>query len=122
MTYQDNTKYIQYLKSDKWKAIAEQRLKIDNYTCQMSGCRGTANNPLEVHHLSYNNLYHEENRIYEDLITLCHIDHKSLHKAMERVTNKDGRRGWKDNPRIPNIHAYNVSGLSTEYKEIKTNE
>ena len=41
---------------------------IDKYECQCCGCRGTVANPLEVHHLSYGHLYHEETRIYEDLV------------------------------------------------------
>ena len=117
-----DNKYTEYLKTPKWKAIAEQRMNIDKYECQCCGCRGTVANPLEVHHLSYTHLYHEETRIYEDLVTLCHICHKGLHKAMERVTNADGRRGWKSNPRIPSVHTFNVSGLNTEYKEIKDYE
>lgn len=115
-------KYTEYLKSDKWKQIAKQRMSIDKYECQMCKSIGTANNPLEVHHLSYTHLYHEETRIYEDLLTLCHCCHKSIHKAMERVTNADGRRGWKNNPRIPSVHTFNVSGTNTEYKEINDYE
>ena len=122
MTNEENNKYTEYLKSPKWKAIAEQRMNIDKYECQCCGCRGTVANPLEVHHLSYTHLYHEETRIYEDLVTLCHICHKGLHKAMERVTNADGRRGWKSNARIPSVHTFNVSGFNTEYKEIKDYE
>ena len=112
----DNKKYQDYLKSEKWKNIANERMKIDDYECQCCGCKGTATNPLEVHHMSYTYLYNEENRIYEDLVTLCHVCHKGLHKTMERVTNKDGRRGWKDNPRIPDIHVFNINGI--DYKEI----
>lgn len=121
MTTGDNTRYLEYLKSDKWKAIAHERMKIDKYTCQMCGCRGTTTNPLEVHHLSYKHLYNEQNRIYEDLITLCHLDHRGIHKAMERVTNADGRQGWKSNPRIPTVHAFNINGF-IEHKEIKNND
>lgn len=122
MTQEENTTYIEYLKSPKWKTIAERRMKIDGYKCQCCDSRGTASNPLEVHHLSYSHLYHEETRIYEDLVTLCHVCHKGLHKAMERITNADGRRGWKNNARIPNIHTFNISGMNTEYKEIREHE
>lgn len=118
----ENNKYADYLQSEKWQKIAEERLKIDGYTCQGCGCRGTTQNPLEVHHLSYTHLYQEENRIYEDLVTVCRVCHKNLHKVMERVTNANGRRGWKDNPRIPQISTFNVSGTLTAYKEIKNNE
>jgi len=36
---------------------------------------------------------------------------------MERKTNPDGRKGWKDNPRIPDIHVFNING-SIDYKPI----
>ena len=112
-----DTEYRQYLQSEKWKAIVAQRIRIDGYVCQCCGCRGTQTNPLEVHHLSYRYLGHEETRIYEDLVTLCHCCHKGLHKAMERVTSPTGRRGWKDNPRIPNVHVYTLYGAENEYLE-----
>ncbi len=115
----DNTKYRQYLKSDEWHRIAEQRLKIDEYRCAMCGSRGTAGNPLEVHHLSYRYLYHEGNRVYEDLITLCHTCHKAVHKMMCRVTSPDGRRGWKSRYDIPAVSVYTVSGEALENREVK---
>lgn len=111
-----NAEYKAYLKSDKWKAIAEARFKIDGYRCVCCGSRGTMTNKLEIHHLSYAHLGHEETRIYEDLVTLCHCDHKSLHKIMERVTSPEGRRGWLNNPRIPPIHVFTYSGEETDYK------
>ena len=53
MNNADNKQYLEYLKSAKWRELAEQRMKIDDYKCAMCGCRGTAKNPLEVHHISY---------------------------------------------------------------------
>lgn len=105
----DDEKYRKYLQSDKWRNIARQRMKIDNFTCCMCGSRGTPVNPIEVHHLSYKALYHEEDRIYEDLMSVCRCCHKLVHKGMERVTDPSGRRGWKD-ARIPQIHCYNING------------
>ena len=102
--------YAEYLQSDHWKELAQERMKIDEYRCCMCGCRGTMTNKLEVHHLTYRNLYHE--RPYEDLLTLCSLCHKSVHKMMERKTSPDGRRGWKDE-RIPDIHVYTFSGTDT---------
>lgn len=118
MDKQDNTRYREYLQSDKWRAIAKARMDIDKYTCQCCGSRGTAQNPLEVHHISYTHLYNEQTRIYEDLVTLCHSCHKGLHSVMERVTNKDGRRGWKQNPRIPQVHTFNINGIN-ETREVE---
>ena len=111
----DDEKYRKYLQSDKWRKIAKYRMQIDGYRCCMCGSCGTSSNPLECHHWSYRHLYAEENRVYEDLVTLCHICHKQIHKAMERITSPDGRRGWKD-ARIPQIHVFDISG-TIEYKE-----
>lgn len=117
----DNRKYTEYLKSEKWKRIAAERMKIDNYTCVCCGSRGTATNRLEVHHLSYKNLYYEETRIYEDLVTLCHVCHKSLHNVMNRKTGPN-RYGWNDNSDIPRVHVFTFSGLDQEHKEVTKNE
>lgn len=115
----NNEEYRNYLQSDKWKAIARQRMKIDKYECVNCGSRGTPTNPLEVHHLSYKFLYNEETRIYQDLVTLCHCCHKGLHNVMNRQTDANGRRGWSDNRTIPQIHAFNVSGSELEFAEVE---
>ena len=107
--------YRAYLESDKWKQIAAQRFKIDGYRCCACGSRGTPSNPLEIHHLSYAHLYHEEDRIYEDLCTLCHCDHKAVHRMMERITSPDGRRGWQNSPRIPQTHVFTYAGADINY-------
>lgn len=86
--------YSIYLLSPEWKRIAEKRKEIDNHACCMCGCTGTMNNPLQVHHLSYRNVGNEN--VYTDVMTLCRICHKSIHKAMNRVTDANGRKGWKD--------------------------
>lgn len=105
-----DTKYQEYLNSEKWKRIAKQRLEIDGYCCVVCGAVGTTGNPLEIHHLSYKHLYEEENRVFEDLVTLCHACHKSVHALMNRVTSKDGRRGWSDNRNIPKISVVSIGG------------
>jgi 5-methylcytosine-specific restriction endonuclease McrA len=113
----DNEKYRQYLQSDKWKHIAQQRLEIDSYQCTMCGTRGTPANPLEIHHLSYKFLYNEEERVYQDLVTLCHCCHKLTHNLMNRTTDSTGRRGWANNTSIPKVHTFNVSGTETNFIE-----
>lgn len=113
-----NAQYMQYLRSEKWHQIAAQRVAIDGGVCQCCGTRGTATNPLEIHHLSYASLYHEEGRIYEDLVCLCHLCHKGLHNIMNRTTSPTGRRGWSDNPTIPQVHAFNLSG-NLEFVEVR---
>lgn len=61
-----NAEYLEYLKSEKWKQKARQRLEIDKY------------------------------------------------KVMNRVTNDQGRRGWRDIPYLPNIHTYSIDGEELE--------
>ena len=114
----DNEQYKAYLQSDKWKQIAKRRMEIDGNACVMCGCRGTTANPLEVHHLSYKYLYHEENRIYQDLCTLCHACHKQVHNLMCRKTAPD-RNGWKDRYDIPQISVFTLTGETMESKEVK---
>ena len=114
----ENEKYQEYLKSEKWKRIARERMEIDGNRCVMCGCRGTTANPLEVHHLSYKFLGHEEERIYQDLETLCHACHKLIHAAMNRKTDPNGRHGWKDNCAIPAISVYTVAGEVLECREV----
>lgn len=113
-----NEEYTAYIQSDKWKAIAKKRMEIDQHRCCMCGCRGTVLNPLNVHHLSYKSLGHEENRVYQDLVTLCFCCHKATHNLMDRQTDPNGRHGWKDSPHIPQIHVFNING-SIEHKEVK---
>lgn len=110
-----DSEYKAYLQSDKWAEICEQRRRIDRYRCCACGCAGTQVNPLEVHHLSYKHIGNEETRIYEDLVTLCHSCHKLIHRAMERTTSPDGRRGWLDNARIPQVHVFTNSGEDRDF-------
>lgn len=114
MTHEE---YQAYLKSDTWKRKAEQRMRIDGYVCQ--GCKtcGTAENPLEIHHLTYSDLGNED--VYTQLVCVCHVCHKNLHRIMERITSQDGRKGWKDNPRIPQLHVYSMGGYDIEFVEEK---
>lgn len=88
-------RYAQYLESDEWRQMKLRRLEIDNYTCQICGSKGSNMNPLNVHHLSYHNIYHEN--IDKDLVTLCRSCHMGVHNMMNRITNSEtGQRGWKD--------------------------
>ena len=88
-------KYREYLNSPEWHEKKRQRMQIDNFTCQMCGCKGSKLNPLNVHHMSYHHLYHED--VQKDLVTLCRSCHMGVHNMMNRVTNSyTGQRGWKD--------------------------
>ena len=100
--------YQRYLRSNEWKQKAAERLKIDGMTCQCCGSRGTALNELQVHHLTYRNIGAED--VYKDLVTLCRSCHKGVHTMMNRKTSAEGRHGWKDQPGVPKIYVFTMSG------------
>lgn len=110
-----NNEYLLYLKTDEWRNKRDKRLKIDNYTCQLCKCKHTPDNPLEVHHFTYHNIYKEN--VYVDLVTLCHRCHYSVHEMMNRITNEHGRHGWKDIICVP---SENTNTLNKEILEKKS--
>lgn len=110
--------YEQYLKSESWRKIVGQRLKIDRYTCQMCGTHGSTTNPLECHHFSYKNLGNED--VYKDLVIVCHSCHGMLSKLMNRVVDESGRKGWT-NKAIPRISVYTISGFELEQRKEQLN-
>lgn len=108
-----NAEYLEYLKTDVWKEKARQRLEIDKYKCQGCGCEGTQTNPLNVHHFGYREKLGNEN-VYTDLVSLCRSCHILIHKVMNRATNDQGRRGWRDVAYTPNVHTYTADGEELE--------
>jgi len=107
--------YYEYLNSDEWKNKARARLQIDNYVCQGCGSRGNSLNMLQVHHLSYQNIYHED--IYHDLVTVCRSCHCILHNTLHRVINEQGQQGWKENSNIPSVNTFTLSGLDLNQRK-----
>ena len=67
----DEDRYQAYIASSKWRKKAERVKKRDNYQCQT--CLETER--LEVHHKTYEHLYHEP---LGDLITLCSACHDAI--------------------------------------------
>lgn len=65
-------KYKKYLASDEWKAKRDERMRMDRYLC--TDCGSPWN--LVVHHIRYDNVYHEK---MDDLATLCRRCHKAIH-------------------------------------------
>lgn len=74
--------YKDYLMSAHWQAVRKKRLEIDGYRCSVCGL---ADN-LNVHHLSYKNLGAED--IENDLVTLCHSCHATLHRVKEQTRDE----------------------------------
>lgn len=64
--------YKTYINSPEWQVKRLERLKLDHCQCQF--CGSAVN--VEVHHLTYRRLGHED---INDLITLCDNCHRSVH-------------------------------------------
>ena len=70
--------YAAYMRSEKWQNKRARRLAKDLHTCQMCGQIGSdKQNPLHVHHFTYENLGSEKMR---DLITYCKKCHELWHR------------------------------------------
>jgi len=65
-------RYKHYLKSDKWQHKRFLVLQRDGFKCRRCGSK----NQLNVHHLTYANVFNEP---LCDLITLCRKCHKQEH-------------------------------------------
>lgn len=72
----DTEGYKTYLLSQHWQQTRMERLCMDGFRCQ--SCGATSN--LNVHHLTYRNLGHED--VKNDLITLCYDCHKRIHETI----------------------------------------
>ena len=67
--------YDAYIHSNIWHERASRIRKRDGFRCCICGATDTA---LEVHHLTYDRLYHEDD---DDLMTVCHECHKKITKS-----------------------------------------
>ena len=65
--------YEQYIQSEEWQASRKLILERDDYQCTMCG----SNKTLQIHHITYENLYHEN---MNDLIVLCADCHTETHR------------------------------------------
>lgn len=76
-------KYRKYLKSDEWA-----QLKIDLFELRGYSCEKCPNKKrLDVHHLTYENIYNEEP---EDLIILCKKCHNKAHGIITKNKLPEG--------------------------------
>lgn len=69
--------YSEYLKSDRWRELRAQRLRMDGYKCSICG---SAKN-VQVHHVAYPEVYGSEGM--DDLMSVCGPCHSRLHKGEE---------------------------------------
>lgn len=111
--YKIDPKYESYLNTTEWEELRTQRLKYDNYTCQMCNCSGTQTNPLVVHHLDYkgrngNGNNSRTTNYKTQLVTLCWNCHNNVHRLMARVIDDEGTKGWL-HKLPPSNHIYLVN-------------
>ena len=64
--------YNNYLKSEHWQDTRKKALRNGHYRCAICGSK----NHLQVHHLTYKNIYHEKDG---DLKVLCKSCHSREH-------------------------------------------
>ena len=91
MTDVEDQDYSDYIQSPQWRTKARFVRSRDDNKCQICGA---TDGPLEVHHLTYDRLYHERP---EDLITLCHDCHAKVTDSWHGLRHELGdlRRFFK---------------------------
>lgn len=110
------TTYEAYLQTEAFDRIRQKVFARDHYRCVV--CESM--DYLQVHHLTYDNVYHEE---LEDLITLCRQCHAAYHavdnraKALQasRIQPWEERRQQYEKERIDRENARN--SIETIIKE-----
>ena len=70
--------YDEYIASEEWYEKRQEVFAKQGYECKICGSIDN----LRVHHLNYDNLFHEEDNQYDDLIVLCDDCHKQLHSFL----------------------------------------
>lgn len=101
----------QYLQSKEWQQKRLERLRIDDFKC----CRCGSPRQIQVHHLSYKSLGHED--VHNDLITLCEKCHLSVEKearmgnTYKKPLNIGSNYGIKGITSIPVEHGIIYSDL-----------
>jgi 5-methylcytosine-specific restriction endonuclease McrA len=76
--FSDYKKYIDYLSSQKWKRKRDEVLIRDNDLCQECKLKPA----IEIHHITYENLYDEK---LQDLVALCIECHAETHKKLNEL-------------------------------------
>lgn len=95
--------YDFYINSEEWRQRTQRIRSRDGYRCCICGAD---NVPLEVHHLTYDRLYHEQD---DDLLTVCHECHEKITKSWHSM--KDGLKTRRRYFRCVRNYEY-VAGLA----------
>lgn len=72
----NKSQYVEYLKTDHWKKIRAQRIRVANFVCEHCGIGGL----LEVHHLTYARIKRET---IADLMALCPRCHSLVEESIK---------------------------------------
>jgi len=75
--------YMKHMKSRAWKELRDEVLERDEHCCQVCA---RDKERLEMHHVSYDNLFNET---VDDLVTLCHGCHRQIHKIQKAQRYKE---------------------------------
>jgi 5-methylcytosine-specific restriction endonuclease McrA len=67
-------RYEAYLASPEWRALRRRAIRRDEGRCVKCGSKM----PLQVHHLTYARMGHEQ---LDDLVTLCKACHELTHAS-----------------------------------------
>ena len=78
-------RYGEYLRSLAWERRRARVLRRDGYRCRWTGRHGTADDPLQVHHLNYTRAGRER---LGDLVTVCRSAHEGLHGGQEAARDR----------------------------------
>jgi len=78
--------YQEYLQSPHWKRCVYAMHRIKSEDCEL--CLQPFHN-YHIHHLSYDNIGHEQ---FEDLMRLCDICHKQVHDDNIKIRRKQSYR------------------------------
>ncbi len=74
--------YKSYMQSEQWQQKKAERIDIDK-GCVMCLRPLDKIRSVQVHHISYRNLGHED--VLNDLCTLCGSCHKKIHNYYNRI-------------------------------------
>ena len=84
-------RYTAYMRSARWREIAEKTKRIANFTCQYLGptCSWPDTSGLAAHHRTYINIFRERPGI--DTICVCRNCHIYLHAHPKMSADNDNR-------------------------------
>ena len=101
----DKKKYHAYLKSLEWMVKREGLFTSRGKRCELCG----AMKYIQVHHLTYDNIYNEP---LEDLLLVCRDCHKGIHKHGLEKMRFNGKLTQQPHEPYDWIKVFNVRGYT----------